>query len=69
MHIMVKTEINLARVLREEVETAEDLARIALEALDQCQARFYRTSDHNKATAVANARTVLANALSKVYGS
>lgn len=67
MHLMVKTEINLVRVLREEVETADDLARVALEALDQTQSRFYRTKDFAKAEAVANARTELAKALAKVF--
>lgn len=67
MTIFVKTEINLSRVLREDVESPDDLARLALEALDQCAHKFHKQRKAKEADIVGKARTELTGALRDAF--
>lgn len=67
MSIFIRPEINISRVLREDVQSADDLARIAFEALDQCSYRFHKAGDDEKQKLVAAARTQLIATLSTLW--
>jgi hypothetical protein len=67
MTILARTELNLSRVLREDVESADDLARVALEALDHCAMRLYRAGKGPQSEAITKARTELTNSIQRAF--
>jgi hypothetical protein len=66
MSTFTSLKINLDHVLQS-IETTDDVARFALEAIDQLSLRFIRANDYETAQKIGNARTEFTKVIVEVF--
>jgi hypothetical protein len=65
--IFVRVELNLERVVQQDIDDPAELARLALHAMDQCAYRFHKSKDDAKAKGISDARADLTRRIAEIW--